>query len=331
LAKLRVVEEATSEITATEMTRPGAVLGTLQYMAPEQIQGKEADARSDVFALGGVLFEMATRRKAFEGSGRSGLMGAILNDEPPPISSLTPASPPTLDRLVEKCLAKEPEQRWQSAHDLKIELEWILAAQTSPITAPVLNARSISEVRAQRLLPAAAAIFLIAAILFAAAYFKQPRPDGRGVVQLSIGPPDKTSFTSEVLSPDGHRLAFTTIDAAGRRQLWVRALDEGSAQPVAGAEGAWNPFWSPDSRWIGFFADAKLKKIEATREGQWNLYQKPTDGSGEDELLVKSSGVKLATDWSPDGRFLLFDSDEAKPGRDLWAVRLAAVNYSPSL
>jgi Tol biopolymer transport system component len=264
LAKLRIPAGATAAITLTQVTRPAAVLGTLQYMAPEQLQGKEADARSDVFAFGVVLFEMATRRKAFEGTGQSGVMAAILKDDPPPISSLLPATPPTLDRLVKKCFAKDPEERWQSAHDLKIELKWILDGHMSPGTAPVSMLQSRRAVWAQRLLSAAATIFLVAAILFAVAYFRQPKPVARDVVRLSINPPEKTAFTALVLSPDGRRLAFTAIDAAGRRQLWVRALDEAAARAPAGAEGAWNPFWSPDSRWIGFFADGKLKKIEAT-------------------------------------------------------------------
>jgi Tol biopolymer transport system component len=264
LAKLQIPVDATATITLTEVTRPGGVVGTLQYMAPEQLQSKEADARSDLFAFGCVLFEMATRRRAFEGTGQSGVMAAILRDDPPPISSLLPATPPTLDRLVKKCLAKDPEERWQSAHDLKIELQWILDRDLPPGTAPVSTPRSRRAVWAQRLLPAAAAIFLVAAILFAVAYFNQQKPGGREMVRLSISPPEKTAFTALALSPDGRRLAFTAIDAAGRRQLWVRALDEATARAPAGAEGAWNPFWSPDSRWIGFFADGKLKKIEAT-------------------------------------------------------------------
>jgi Tol biopolymer transport system component len=263
LAKLQILASATDAITLSEVTRPGGVLGTLQYMAPEQLQGKEADARGDVFAFGAVLFEMATRRKAFEGTGQWGVMAAILKDEPPPISSLLSTTPPTLDRLLKKCFTKDPGERWQSAHDLKIELQWILDGVTPPGTAPVSTPRSRRAVWAQRLLPAAAAIFLWVAIFFGVAYFSQPKPVGREVVRLSISPPEKTAFTALALSPDGRQLAFTAIDNAGRRQLWVRALDEGTAGAPAGTEGAWNPFWSPDSRWIGFFADGKLKKIAA--------------------------------------------------------------------
>ena len=195
------------------------------------------------------------------------MIAAILKDDPPPISSFLPAAPPALDRLVKKCLAKDPEERWQSAHDLKIELQWILDGDTSSGTAPDSTPRSSRADWAQRLLPGAAALFLFAAIIFAVGYFSRAKPVEREVIRLSISPPEKTAFTSLAISPDGRRLAFTAIDAAGRRQLWVRALDEVAARAPAGAEGAWNPFWSPDSRWIAFFADGKLKKIEAMGGG----------------------------------------------------------------
>src|SRR3954468_24536917 len=149
LAKVHTHPTSTAAVNVTAETRPGTILGTLQYMAPEQVQGKEADARSDVFAFGAVLFEMATQRKAFEANGQSGAITAILTYDPPPISSLVPTAPRSLDRLVKKCLAKDPEERWQNAHDLELELQWILEDDTGS-TRPLASTTSARATWTQR-------------------------------------------------------------------------------------------------------------------------------------------------------------------------------------
>lgn len=274
--------------TASEAPKPGAqpltaegtIIGTFQYMAPEQLEGQEADARSDVFALGAVLYEMATGKRAFDGKSQTSVIAAILEREPPPVSQLQPASPPALDRLVRQCLAKNPDERWQSAHDVRLELEWIRDTGGSPAAVPVHAPRKFW----QRAAWAMAAIGFLAAVAFAAAYFlRAPQP--AAMVRSSLLPPRSWSFKpfNFAVSPDGTRLAFVATNAEGRDSLWVRSLSAPSPHQLDGTGGAMYPFWSPDNRRIGFFAEQKLKTVDivsgsvrilcdarAGRGGTWN-------------------------------------------------------------
>jgi Tol biopolymer transport system component/predicted Ser/Thr protein kinase len=245
---------------AANLTQEGTILGTFQYMAPEQLEGKEADVRTDIFAFGAVLYEMATGRKAFSGTSQASLISAIMKEEPAPIAALQPMTPPALDRVVRTCLAKDPEDRFQTAHDAKLQLQWIAeVGSAAGVPAPVIARRKNRE----RLAWTSFAIAALAAGLFAAGYLRRaPRPE-RGI-RATLPFPEKLFLGELALSPDGNRLAFTAGKVGMEPALWVRDLDGSSAQPVAGAENAYFPFWSPDSRSVGFFAGGKLKRVDAS-------------------------------------------------------------------
>ena len=248
------------------LTAEGTMVGTVQYMAPEQVEGKPADARSDLFAFGVVLYEMTTGRRAFQGKSQAGLIAAILASEPPPLSTLQPLAPPALELVVRGCLAKDPEERSQSAHDLMLELKWIAE------TGPHADAAAPDRTRSRNRERAWMALALLLAVAMALLVVTRRRGDATaaGVIRSSILPPEKSAFFfggvspgPVVISPDARLLAFVARTPEGRELLWVRPLDTLSARPLDGTDGASFPFWSPDSRSIGFFADAKLKKIEA--------------------------------------------------------------------
>jgi len=260
-----------SDLTASPtMTSPltaaGTIVGTFQYMAPEQLAGKEADVRTDLWAFGAVLFEMATGKRAFVGETQATLIGAILHAEPPSLSQLQPVTPPALERLVKACLAKDPDDRWQSAGDLKRELVWIAAgtavgeaaAPGSPGTAKATRTR-------ERL------AWGIAALLFAALAATLPPAltqlrGGRAPahpVRLSLAVPEKSVARDPAISPDGTRVVVVVQDPTGIASLWLRPLDALEGEPLAGTNEASLPFWSPDGSAIAFFADGKLKRIPA--------------------------------------------------------------------
>jgi eukaryotic-like serine/threonine-protein kinase len=247
------------------LTQKGTVLGTFQYMSPEQLEGAEADARSDIFAFGAVLYEMATGRKAFEGKSQASVIGSILKDEPPAVSSLAPMTPPALDRVVAACLAKDPGDRIQTAHDVGLQLRWIAeGGSQAGVPAPAVARRRGRESLAWGL---AAAGFLATALLSLALFFA-PREPAR-IVRSSLPAPEGTTFWLEpntpgpaVISPDGRRVAFAAADSEGGVLLYVRSLDSAQARALPGTEGAQYPFWSPDSRSIAFFTPGKLRTIE---------------------------------------------------------------------
>jgi Tol biopolymer transport system component/predicted Ser/Thr protein kinase len=249
------------------LTQEGTILGTLQYMAPEQLEGKEADARTDIFAFGTVLYEMATGRKAFSGASQASLIAAILEREPAPVSTIQPMTPPALDRVVKTCLAKDPEERWQSAGDLMRELRWIAGGESAKDTRAPMR---LTDIRRQA--PwAAAAVLLFSTLVLATLHFGGLRffgdievPD-QGAARFALhAPGTASSIATPVVSPDGRRIAFAA-SAENRTILWVRALDSLVAQPLVGTEGVSQnapPFWSPDGRFLAFFAGGKLKKID---------------------------------------------------------------------
>ncbi len=260
------------------LTEAGTILGTFQYMAPEQLEGREADARTDIFAFGCVLYEMATGRKAFVGASQASLISSIMKEDPAPISSVTPMTPPALERVVKRCLSKDPEDRWQNAADLKSELKWIAeGGSQSGIPAPV----TASARRRAPWIPVAAA-FLVGAAGFAAAWLLH-RPAPAPLLRASIELPPKMDLepqnTSLALSPDGSTLALAASGADGKRLLWVRRMDGFGVQPLAGTDEAICPFWSPDGRFIGFFADHKLKKVPASGGTVQTICDAP-DGRG---------------------------------------------------
>jgi Tol biopolymer transport system component len=248
----------------TPVTQQGTIVGTFQYMSPEQVEGKEVDARSDIFSFGAVLYEMVTGRRAFPGKSQLSVASAILEKEPEPISTLQPMTPVALERVVKKCLAKDPDERWQSASDLASELQWIAEGGSQVTLAPTGAAKGI-HVRWQGALLWGGVSLLLAAITGLAIWNLKPsapRPISRVTVTL---PPGQQLAGLEngpavALSPDGTHLAYVARQS-GAQQLYLRAMDSLEPRPIPGTEGAVNPFFSPDSQWLGFFADGKLKKI----------------------------------------------------------------------
>ena len=254
--------------TPPNLTAQGAILGTFQYMAPEQLEGAEVDARTDIFAFGTVVYEMVTGRKAFEGKSQVGLIGAILEREPTPASTLQPSCPAALDRVLQRCLAKDPDERWQSAGDLSAQLKWIGEKETFTASGTMPDAPTSAQ-KANRLwIATAASLSLLAAAASVAALYFYRTLDTQPALRFTVPAPEKALFDAgqigflPAVSPDGTRLAFTARDAAGAIYLWIRPFDTLTARPLPGTEGAAFPFWSPDSRSIGFFSQNKLKRID---------------------------------------------------------------------
>jgi Tol biopolymer transport system component len=246
------------------LTAHGTIIGTFQYMSPEQTEGKEADARSDIFALGCVLYEMATGNRAFTGKSQASLVAAILASDPPPISAAAPLSPPALEQVVKSCLAKDPEERFQTVHDLKLQLKWIAAASSGQLAAPAqVRARRVVQKRTLMIAAAVGWILAAAAVLIFLTSRAQLE-DARRPMTASWLPPGDAGFTGVVtgaltLSPDGSKLAFLTGDPFETR-LWVRDVTTGAFHQVE-AERPTFPFWSPDGNYLGFFSAGKLKKV----------------------------------------------------------------------
>jgi eukaryotic-like serine/threonine-protein kinase len=251
---------------ARPLTAAGTVLGTFQYMAPEQLEGAEADGRTDIFALGALLYEMATGKRAFEGKSKTSLIAAILSQQPPPISQVAPVMPPALDHVVRKCLEKDPDDRWQSARDVASELRWIAEAGSQAGVPASLALRRKSRERVAWVLAAgcaaAATLGFAWAIRLRGIAREAERPFYSEVVLPADAPLAGVTLGAMAFSPDGRRLAMVVIQAAPG--LAVRDLASGETKPLAGTDGATFPFWSPDSRSLAFFAEGRLKKVEAT-------------------------------------------------------------------
>jgi eukaryotic-like serine/threonine-protein kinase len=242
---------AEATLTAA-LTTEGTVLGTPQYMAPEQFEGKEADARCDIWAFGAVLYEMVTGRRAFQGKSYASLVGAILTADPAPMP-VRPFSPAWLEPLVRRCLAKDPEQRYYSMHDLVLDLR-----------APLEERAAAASARMDRWPLVLAAVMTAVALAVSVVHWRENKEQPR-LVKMTVLPPETGEFHDQyslpAVSPDGLRLAFVaTMD--GKEQLWVRDLDSLAARALPGTGGVQYPFWSPDSRAIAFFADGNLKRID---------------------------------------------------------------------
>jgi serine/threonine protein kinase/Tol biopolymer transport system component len=328
---------ADTNSASTDFTGPGVLLGTIPYMAPEQIEGKEADARTDIFAFGAVMYEMLTGARPFTGGTTASLMASILEHEPAPL----PASyPHALKRLVKRCLIKDPEQRWQSALDLKNELEWSAHAtpeQQVPTRRPLLP-----------WLICAAAV--ISALMFGLLYLrKAPEPERSYRLGVPL-PEGSQSFGFHAVSPDGQWLAFvaTALDNTG--QLFVRRMDDTTVRALAPALIQGAPFWSPDSRWIAYFSGTHLVKIQPQggtpeeicaasgyAQGTWSskgvilfragvaipLYEVPATG-GEAKLFLTPDSTGQGTDFIspqflPDGQhFLVFTQSPRREKRGIY-------------
>ncbi|HXY08331.1 MAG TPA: protein kinase [Terriglobales bacterium] len=331
------------------LTTEGTIVGTIQYMSPEQVEGKEADARSDIFSLGAVLYEMITGKRAFEGKTAASTIAAILAVEPKPLSTVQPLSPPSFERVVKACLAKDPDERLQTAHDLKLQLKWI--AEVAPPTAPP----KVRPTRERWIWMSLVAILIAGLILL----YSRASPNVSQPTLSYIPAPEKTSlayFTGPVtLSHDGRTLAFVATTFEGRDLVWVRPLDAPEARALAGTEGASSPFWSTDDRSIGFFAGGKLKTIEPAgapvvticdapgpRGGTWNqngvilfattwsgIYRVPSSGGTPTEITkVDTSHGESTHRWPyflPDGQHFLYF---AGVGTAAASIRLGTLDSS---
>ena len=285
------------------LTAEGAILGTFRYMAPEQLEGKEADARTDVFALGTVAYEMATGRKAFEGDSQASLIATIMSVDPPPISSSLDVNglmAATLNHVVERCLAKDPDARWQTARDVKLELDWI--AQSPSCAVPAVE----PPTRRQRKWWAWAATGVASLVVLAPAVMQlRLEPSAGAQARLAISLPRGTALTPReivtelAVSPDGRHVVFVALND-GSAQLWVRSLDSPTARPLQGTDGAFSPFWSPDSRFIGFAASGALKRIAL---------------SGGPPQTICEARVDSVPSWGSQGTILFASStDSDHPG-----------------
>ena len=312
------------------LTQEGTILGTFQYMAPEQLEGLEADARTDIFALGTVLYEMATGHRAFEGKTKTSLIAAIVKENPRPMAELQPLTPPALEHVVNKCLSKDPDDRWQNAHDIAEELKWISEAGSSAGVAAPLIARRKSRER----LGWVAAVAIAGS---AAVFFATRRPDPPPRVETAVVPPEGVAFSyvggSVALSEDGRQLAFVGRGADGKSVIWVRSLGSSVARPLAGTEGASFPFWSPDARYIAFAAGDKLKKVSVTGGspetladvpqflgGSWNregdilmssapgIRRVSAAGGNVDVIIPPNNRTLSSAKFLPDGRRFIFTS-----------------------
>jgi len=327
----------TDATVARALTSEGTIVGTFQYMAPEQLEGASVDARTDIFALGAVLYEMATGRRAFEGKSRASLIASILGTQPPPIAQLRPMTPPALDRLVQSCLAKDPDDRWQSAHDVMLELRFIAEGSSAAgVPVPVARRRAWRE-RAAWAVAAVAVVIAVAVVTMV----KRTPPSGE-LVQFAIDtPPNLALFPFDTkgmaISPDGTMIAFVAGDVEGKTSLYIRNLATTKITALAGTDDAQYPFWSPDSSQLGFFAGRKLHRIDAKggtivtlcdaasgRGGTWNrdgvIVFAPTlsselyrisAGGGRPERVTSFDGKQVRHRWPwflPDGKHFLYSA-----------------------
>src|SRR5437660_1772272 len=328
-------------------TGPGVVIGTVGYMSPEQVRGQAVDHRSDIFSFGAILYEMLSGRRAFHRESTADTISAILKEDPQDLSDTNQNISPGLERLMNHCLEKNPEARFHSARDLGFALEALSGSSTvSGQTLTALTALSARS-RITRHLPWVVAgvlfIALLAALPFAISSLRRAPVDMR-VTRVSVLPPEKSTVGTLTVSPDGRRLAFIATDATGKRLLWVRPLDSLVAQPLAGTDDAIYPFWSPDNRFIGFFAGGRLKKVEVTggppstlcnatggRGGAWNrddviiftpdstsgLFRVSASGGEPSPLTTLDSSRQENShrfpQFLPDGRHFLYFARSAQP------------------
>jgi eukaryotic-like serine/threonine-protein kinase len=259
------VAQMTSPLTP--LTQKGLIVGTFQYMAPEVLQGAEADARSDIFSFGCALYEMASGKRPFDGKSQVGVLAAILERDPEPISVVQPLTPPALEKLIRTCLAKDPDQRWQSAHDVKLQLEAI-SEMGSKAGVPAVVAGARRGRKRLGTIIAIAGWVLAVAGLVAALFYSRRLSEEQQPVRADIELPsgvdmNMNAFGGAVISPDGKRLAIPAATPNGS-ELWVRDLTGGKASLIPGTQGATFPFWSPDGNMIGFFSNGKMRTVAAT-------------------------------------------------------------------
>ncbi len=294
LAKLTIDSAQNKNVSNLTMTTPltgvGTILGTMQYMAPEQLEGKEADVRSDIFSFGALLYEMITGKRAFEGSSQATLIAAIIEREPVSISSMVPITPPLFERLVKKCLSKDPDKRWQSISDLCDELRWISQAGSQVGLPMHLAKKRKFKFTIARIVGAVA---IMISLILSYMLFMQPKEKiytNRFSLSPSMETPEIRSVNWSRISPDGRLIAFRATDTLGVTMLWIRPLNSLEPYPLRGTENIARQFWSPDSKFIAFFKSNQLYKI-------------PVAG-GPAQLLCETNGAD--GNWGTKG-YILFD------------------------
>lgn len=292
------------------LTTAGTVVGTIQYMSPEQIEGKEADARSDIFAFGAVLYEMVTGKRPFTGKSQLSIASAILEKDPDPIAAGT--VPAAFEHVVNTCLQKNPDDRYLAAHDVRLQLRWIASAPQAPALSPTAESRP-GKRTAWNLIGVAIAALILG--LTGGIFLHRPTQpaqsawtviDAPAKVMLNLtgdfaGPP--------VLSPDGATLAFTGTRPDGKTAIWIRPMNSLEAHELAGTEGAIFPFWSPDGHAMGFFADAKLKTI---------------DVAGGSAATICDAQFARGGSWGSDGTIVF------TPATQTGIMRVSATGGTPS-
>jgi len=279
---------------ASPLTQKGSIVGTFQYLAPEVLHGAEADARSDLFSFGCVLYEMVTGRRAFEGKSQLSVLSAILEKEPEPILVSQPQVPPMLDRVIRACLAKDPADRLQAAHDAAMDLRWIADS-----SAGGEGTKAVPQFKKSWTVLLVVALFLFITLAGAGGYWWASRARKASPLYAEIPSPDKFSFDTTgdtggmpVISPQGDKIAFVA-HSGSVKTLWIRLLENNGAQQLDGTQGAMHPFWSADGRYVGFFANGKLNKIAASGGPVAVLADAPSARGGTwsaDDLILFSPG-----------------------------------------
>jgi len=368
LAKLKPTNRAGGmgmETPTRTQTEPGKVMGTVDYMSPEQARGQEADQRSDIFTIGVILYEMLAGRRAFQGQSAVEAMNAILKEEPPDLVEINGKVSPGLARVVNHCLEKNPDDRFQSATDLAFALEALSGSSSIGIPTELYQPDSFSWYKRRELGWIAAGVLLIgllALLPLTIAHLSQKPAEVRPM-KFSILQPEGTSFHFDAasgmhaISPDGQMLAFITI-SQGTTRIWVRPLDSLTARPLYGTENADGLFWSPDGKFIGFWASGRLKRIEVStgatkdlcrvgnlRGGTWNqqgvivfgvalgrgLLKISADGGEPSPVTFRDLGRGEETHYwprfLPDGQHLIYSNKSAH--RDLTGIYVATLGATP--
>lgn len=305
LAKITAAQPA-SEVSQLvthqhELTGQGMILGTLQYMAPEQLEGKDADARTDIFAFGAVVYEMATGKKAFEGTSQASLIAAILKEQPRPFAQTQPLAPPSLERLVKTCLEKDPEDRWQSIHDVSSELRWISESSAQSVSIPARKTEIAKSSRTGWIVAAMLALLFGGYLVWTNFHKKNVSSTE---VRFMIPPDVGTKVNGTVfqgtpefsISHDGTKLVYVITDSSGKTQLLMRPITSLAAQPIQGTEEAVGSFFAPDDQQIAFVSDGALKKTMLS--------------SGTPQIICKIRGAFLGGVWLPDGT-IVFGSESS--------------------
>ncbi|HEX7294925.1 MAG TPA: protein kinase, partial [Pyrinomonadaceae bacterium] len=355
---LATAEDQTDVLTRRVNTDPGAVMGTAGYMSPEQVRGRNVDHRTDIFSFGAVFYEMLSGRRAFHGESAVETLNAILKEDPPDLSATNPNIGPALERVVAHCLEKSPERRFQSATDVAFALESLSGVTSFQSQRTVADIRSLTPSRLftrERMIWAIiCAGLLVAVAALAFSKFSRTEPNAQ-VTQLGLSLPENVARVASVnISPDGSRVAF--VSREGKREIWIRSLDSASAQPLAGTDGAMSPFWSADGRSLGYFADDKLYKVDASggrpqylcdvrdnRGGAWNrddvilfsgpegLYRVSANGGAPSLATKKDPDKEEAHRWPsflPDGRHFVFLADAGMS--DNHHIRLGSLDSKES-